>query len=64
MCKVPLKELERTSGARNFRKHHLIAHTELVVLAFQNRDDHETLMKENIISPNSGGIIKPKKASE
>ena len=60
MCKVRLKKLDRTSRARNFRKNHLIALTELVVLTFENLDDHETLVKENIIPPNSGDIIKSK----
>ena len=37
-----------------------IALTKLVVLAFENLNDHETLMKENIIPPNYGDLIKPK----
>ena len=37
-----------------------IALTKLVVLAFENLNDHETLMKENIIPPNYGDLVKPK----
>ena len=37
-----------------------IALTKLVVLAFENLNDHETLMKENIIPPNYGDLMKPK----
>ena len=32
----------------------------MVVLAFENLYDNETLMKENIIPPNYGDFIKPK----
>ena len=38
----------------------VIVITKLVVLAFENLNDHETLIKENIIPPNYGDIIKPK----
>ena len=36
-----------------------IALTKLVVLAFENLNDNETLMKENIIPPNYGDLMKP-----
>ena len=52
MCKVPLKKLTRTSKARNLRKNHFVALTKLVVLAVDNLKDHESLVKENIISAN------------
>ena len=63
MNKGPLKKLERTSRDKHFRKKkslRLIALTKLVVLAFENLNDHETLMKENIIPPNYGDLMKPK----
>ena len=62
MNKVPLKKLDRTSRDKHFRKksRRLIALTKLVVLAFENLNDHETLMKENIIPPYYGDLMKPK----
>ena len=62
MSKVPLKKLDRTSRAKHFQKKSLrfIALTKLVILAFENLSDHETLMKNNIIPPNYGDLIKPK----
>ena len=63
MSKVPLKKLDRTSRAKHFRKKktlRFIALTKLVVLAFKNLNDHETLTKENITPANYGDLIKPK----
>ena len=59
MCKVPLKKLTRTSGARNLGEYHFAALTKLVVFAVENLNDRETLVKENIIPANN-----PKKGSE
>ena len=63
MNKVPLKKLDRTSRAKHFKKKktlRFIALTKLVVLAFENLNDHENLMKNDIIPPNYGDLIKPK----
>ena len=56
-----LKKLTRTSGARNLRKNHFVVLEKLVVLAVENLNDHETLVKENIIPAND---LKKKAAND
>ena len=65
MSKVPLKKLDRTSRAKHFQKITLpfIALTKLIVLALKTlkiMKSNKTIMKENIIPPNHGDLIKPK----
>ena len=66
MSKVPLKKLERTSRAKHFQKKKtlpFIALTKLIVLALKTlmiMKSNKTIMKENIIPPNYGDLIKPK----
>ena len=56
-----LRSLTGQAGPNISEKITSIRHPyEVVVLAFENLNDHETLMKENIVPPNYGDLIKPK----
>ena len=65
MSKVPLKKLDRTSRAKHLQKKTLpfITLTKLIVLSLKTlmiMKSNKTIMKENIIPPNYGDLIKPK----
>ena len=63
MSKVPLKKLDRTSRAKHFQKKKHFHSSPLIVLALKTlmiMKSNKTIIKENIIPPNYGDLIKPK----
>ena len=56
------KELERTRTTRNLRNNHFVSPTKLDVLTFGDLNNHESFVKENVITPYPGNIFEPKEA--
>jgi len=46
------------------RNNHFLSPTKLVVLTFGDLNNHESLVKENVIPLYPGDIVEPKGASE
>ena len=54
---IPLKQLNGAYRTRQLHDNDFVAFTELVILAFQNLNDHEASFKGNITSSNSRHIV-------
>ena len=62
--KILFEELDRARGTRVLRNNYLVSPTKLVVLTFGDFNNHESLVKENVISPYPGDIVEPKEAGK
>jgi len=62
--KILFEELDRIRGTRKLRNNYFISPTKLVVLTFGDLNDHESLIKENVIPPYPGNIVEPKEAGK
>ena len=53
-----LKQLNGACSTGQLQNNNFSTFTKLVILAFQNFDDHEAFFERTIASPNSGHIVK------
>ena len=58
------KELERTHATRKLKNNYFVSPTKVDVLTFGELNDHESFVKENLITPYPGNIIEPKEAGK
>ena len=58
------KELDRTRATRKLRNNYFVSSTKLDVLTFGDLNNHESLVKENVITPFPGNIVEPKEAGK
>ena len=60
----PSSGVERTHATRKLRNNYFVSQTKLDVLTFEELNDHESFVKENLITPYPGNIIEPKEAGK
>ena len=57
-------EPERTRATRKLRNNYFVSPTKLDVLTFGDLNNHESFVKENVITPYPGNIVEPKEAGK
>lgn len=63
-CEIPFKELDRTRVNRKLRNNYFVSPTRLVVLTFGDFNNHESLVKEDVIAPYPGDVVEPKETGK
>ena len=64
MGEIFFKELDRTRATRKLRNDSFVSSTKLDVLTFGDLNNHESLVKEDVITPYPGNIVEPKEAGK
>ena len=60
MVRYFFKELDRTRATRRNRNNYFVSSTKLDVLTFGDFNNHESFVKENVITAYPGNIVEPK----
>ena len=61
---IPFKEIDRTRATMNLRNNYFASPTKLDVPTFGDFDNHESVIKGNVVPSYPGDIVKPKEASK
>ena len=61
MVRYFFKELDRTRATRKLRNNYFVSSTKLYVFTFGDFNNHESLVKENVITPYPGNIVELKR---